>query len=120
VVTRVLVGVHWGRAGDDRPTAARDAVNSAVAQGLDKAIDMPESVVIRGAAGQVFCAGADLNEFSAGRTRELNTERGGFALACFMAVASQGSVYAHQCITQTIDYKEGAFLENRLPQWSGR
>ena len=76
--------------------------------------------MITGAAGQAFCAGAELNEFSDARTRERNTERGGFALACFMAVASQASVYAHQCITQTADHKEGAFLENRLPQWSGR
>jgi len=68
----------------NRP-AARNAVNGAVASGLEAAIDQTEAdpdiwaVIITGAGNQAFCAGADLKEISAGRGAGLRTERGGFA-----------------------------------------
>lgn len=68
----------------DRPQA-RNAVNAAVAQGLEAAIDRCESdpdtwvTVLTGAGPDAFCAGADLKEVAAGRSDALWTERGGFA-----------------------------------------
>ena len=68
----------------NRPDA-RNAVNPEVANCLeaivaeledDKAI---RAVVLQGAGGQAFSAGADLKVVAAGRGRELWTERGGFA-----------------------------------------
>jgi enoyl-CoA hydratase len=67
----------------DRP-AARNAVNGAVAQGIESAIDAIEGdpelwVGIIAGAGPVFSAGADLKAASEGRAGELSTARGGFA-----------------------------------------
>ncbi len=67
----------------NRPEA-RNAVNGALARGLEQAIDELEgddglSVGVLAGAGRVFCAGADLKEIAAGKGAELATERGGFA-----------------------------------------
>jgi enoyl-CoA hydratase len=67
----------------DRPEA-RNAVNGAVASGLEAAVERLEADddlwagVIAG-NGPVFSAGADLKEIAAGRAASLATERGGFA-----------------------------------------
>ena len=68
----------------ERPEA-RNAVNAAVAQGIARAVDITEAdvdtwvIVITGAGGKSFCAGADLKEVAAGRAMSLRTEQGGFA-----------------------------------------
>ncbi|KAA0236501.1 MAG: Short-chain-enoyl-CoA hydratase [Acidimicrobiales bacterium] len=67
----------------NRPDA-RNAVNGAVAQGMEAAIDELENdnevwVGILTGAGPVFCAGADLKEINSGNALALSTERGGFA-----------------------------------------
>src|SRR4029453_16646156 len=68
----------------DRPQA-RNAVNGAVAQGLEAALERVEgdgeiwAAVLTGAGPHAFCAGAALKEISAGRSATLSTERGGFA-----------------------------------------
>jgi enoyl-CoA hydratase/carnithine racemase len=68
----------------NRPDA-RNAVNGAVAAGLEAALDRSEAdpeirvVVLTGAGPHAFCAGADLKEVSAGRSATLATSRGGFA-----------------------------------------
>lgn len=67
----------------NRPEA-RNAVNPAVAQGMEKAIDEVEGdddvwCAILTGTGPVFSAGADLKEIAAGNAAGLNTERGGFA-----------------------------------------
>jgi enoyl-CoA hydratase len=67
----------------DRPRA-RNAVNEAVATGIEAAIDRLEDdddlwVGILTGVPPVFCAGADLKEISAGNAAGLQTERGGFA-----------------------------------------
>ena len=68
----------------NRPEA-RNAVNGAVAKGLEAAVERAESdgdtwaVVLTGAGPHAFCAGADLKEVSAGRVSDLATEKGGFA-----------------------------------------
>ena len=68
----------------ERPEA-RNAVNAAVAQGIAGAVDLTEAdvdtwvVIITGAGGKSFCAGADLKEVAAGRAMSLRTEQGGFA-----------------------------------------
>lgn len=66
----------------NRPEA-RNAVNGAVAQGMEAAIDRLEAddevwVGILTGEGSVFCAGADLKEINAGNGAALQTERGGF------------------------------------------
>ncbi len=66
----------------NRPEA-KNAVNGAVAQGIEDGIDRAEAdddiwVVVLTGAGDVFCAGADLKEINAGNGGALNTERGGF------------------------------------------
>ena len=67
----------------NRPEA-RNAVNGAVAQGIEDAIDKIENDdsiwvgIITGVA-PVFCAGADLKEINAGNAGGLATARGGFA-----------------------------------------
>jgi len=67
----------------DRPQA-RNAVNGALARGLEAAVDELESTdelwagVLTG-EGPVFSAGADLKAVAAGEQEELRTERGGFA-----------------------------------------
>lgn len=66
----------------DRPEA-RNAVNGAVAEGVEAALDqLEDSTELRAGvlagAGPVFCAGADLREIAAGRAQSLSTARGGF------------------------------------------
>lgn len=66
----------------NRPEA-RNAVNGAVAQGMEAALDQFESddglwVAILAAKGKVFCAGADLKEIAAGNGAALSTKKGGF------------------------------------------
>ncbi|MET0728606.1 MAG: crotonase/enoyl-CoA hydratase family protein [Acidimicrobiales bacterium] len=67
----------------NRPEA-RNAVNPAVATGIEEAIDRIEAddsiwVGIMTGAPPVFCAGADLKEVSSGNAAGLSTARGGFA-----------------------------------------
>lgn len=78
------VGAHVALVTINRP-AARNAVNGAVATGLDAAVRETEAdpsiraVVLTGAGDAAFCAGADLKEISAGSGAALWTEAGGFA-----------------------------------------
>ncbi len=74
---------HHGVITIDRPRA-RNAVNEAVATGIEAGIDRVEAdddlwVGILTGVPPVFCAGADLKEISAGNAAGLQTERGGFA-----------------------------------------
>ncbi|MGH3452112.1 MAG: crotonase/enoyl-CoA hydratase family protein [Haloechinothrix sp.] len=67
----------------NRPEA-RNAVNGAVAQGIEDAIDAIEAderiwVGILTGEPPVFSAGADLKEINAGNAAALETKRGGFA-----------------------------------------
>jgi enoyl-CoA hydratase len=67
----------------NRPEA-RNAVNAAVAQGIEDAIDQIEEddtiwVGIITGEPPVFCAGADLKEINAGNAAGLATRKGGFA-----------------------------------------
>ncbi len=67
----------------NRPEA-RNAVNGAVAQGIEEAIDRIEAddatwVGILTGVPPVFCAGADLKEINSGNAGALATKRGGFA-----------------------------------------
>ena len=67
----------------NRPEA-RNAVNGAVAAGLEAAVERVEAdpelwaVVLTGAGPHAFCAGADLKAVSAGQSASLATEKGGF------------------------------------------
>jgi len=66
----------------NRPEA-RNAVNPAVASGIEEAIDRIEAddgiwVGILTGVPPVFCAGADLKEINAGNAAGLATSRGGF------------------------------------------
>jgi enoyl-CoA hydratase/carnithine racemase len=66
----------------NRPEA-RNAVNPAVAQGIEDAVDRIESddsiwVGILTGEPPVFCAGADLKEINSGNAAGLATARGGF------------------------------------------
>lgn len=67
----------------NRPEA-RNAVNGAVAAGLEAAVERIEqepdlwTAVLTGAGPHAFCAGADLKEVSAGNSVSLATEKGGF------------------------------------------
>src|SRR5579885_1358220 len=66
----------------NRPEA-RNAVNAAVASGIEEAIDQIEAddgtwVGILTGVPPVFCAGADLKEINAGNAGGLQTKRGGF------------------------------------------
>jgi enoyl-CoA hydratase len=63
---------------------ARNAVDGAVATGIEHAIDRLEAdpecwVGILAGEGPVFCAGADLKTIASGHAAGLRTERGGFA-----------------------------------------
>ncbi len=63
---------------------ARNAINPAMAQAIESAIDRLEEdeglwTGILTHNGPVFCAGADLKEIAAGNGNSLSTERGGFA-----------------------------------------
>ena len=67
-----------------RRPEARNAVNAEVARSMEAAIDRLEAdddlwCGIVAGEGEVFSAGADLKEISAGRAADLVTERGGFA-----------------------------------------
>jgi enoyl-CoA hydratase len=67
----------------NRPEA-RNAVNGAVASGMEEALDRAEAdddiwVIVLTGAGPVFCAGADLKEIASGNGGALGTSRGGFA-----------------------------------------
>lgn len=67
----------------NRPDA-RNAVNAAVAQGIEEAIDQIEAddsvwVGILTGVPPVFCAGADLKEINSGNAAGLATAKGGFA-----------------------------------------
>ena len=67
----------------NRPEA-RNAVNGAVANGIEEAIDQIEAddsiwVGILTGVPPVFCAGADLKEINSGNAGGLATARGGFA-----------------------------------------
>jgi enoyl-CoA hydratase len=67
-----------------RRPEARNAVNQAVAEGMEACIDRLEDdaelwVGIVAAEGPVFSAGADLKEVAAGNIGGLITKRGGFA-----------------------------------------
>jgi enoyl-CoA hydratase/carnithine racemase len=67
----------------NRPEA-RNAVNGAVATGLEEAVERVEAdpdlwaAILTGAGPHAFCAGADLKEISAGRGAALATRKGGF------------------------------------------
>jgi enoyl-CoA hydratase len=67
----------------NRPDA-RNAINGAVANGIEAAIDQLEadeqlSCGVLAANGPVFCAGADLKLIASGRAAEMSTAKGGFA-----------------------------------------
>jgi len=67
----------------DRPEA-RNAVNGAVANGIEDGIDRLEGdddlwAGVIASSGPVFSAGADLKLIAAGGVAEMETERGGFA-----------------------------------------
>ena len=68
----------------NRP-AARNAINAEVANQIEALVDATEqdpqirAVVLASSHPDVFSAGADLKEVSAGRGDTLSTERGGFA-----------------------------------------
>lgn len=68
-----------------RRAEARNAVNGAVALGLDRAVKSIEAdpdiwtAILTGEGGVAFCAGADLKEVSAGRMQDLFTPDGQFA-----------------------------------------
>jgi len=67
----------------NRPDA-RNAVNAAVANGIEDAIDQIEAddsiwVGILTGEPPVFCAGADLKEINSGNAAGLSTAKGGFA-----------------------------------------
>ncbi|MDM0047883.1 enoyl-CoA hydratase-related protein [Variovorax sp. J22R115] len=92
----------------NRPEA-RNAVNGAVAAALEAIVDATEgdpsirAVVLASSHPEVFCAGADLKEISAGRRASLRTERGGFAGLVFAKrdkpwiVAVDGKALAGGC-----------------------
>jgi enoyl-CoA hydratase len=79
-----LVASHVALVTIDREPA-RNAVNAAVTQGIERAIRLTDSmadvwtVVLTGSGTRAFCAGADLKEVSAGGLRQLITNDGGFA-----------------------------------------
>ena len=79
-----IVEPHIALVTINRPEA-RNAINGAVAQALEAAVDRVENdpeiwaAILTGAGPHAFCAGADLKEVSAGNGASLATERGGFA-----------------------------------------
>jgi enoyl-CoA hydratase/carnithine racemase len=83
-LTTERVGPHVLLVTINRPEK-RNAVNAAVAAGIDAAVEQSENdstiraVVLSSTGTRTFCAGADLNEVAAGRHLALLTERGGFA-----------------------------------------
>jgi enoyl-CoA hydratase len=124
-VTLRMPAPHVALVTIERPEA-RNAVNVSVVQGLSRAVEVTESdvdvwaVILTGAGGKAFSAGADLKVVAAGGAMTLRTEQGGFAgfthrargkpwiaavegfalgggceiaLACDMVVASEASVF---------------------------
>lgn len=83
-VTLEIVRPHIALVTINRPEA-RNAVNAAVAIGLDSAVKKVEgddeiwAAILTGAGGVAFCAGADLKEVSAGNIDSLFTADGQFA-----------------------------------------
>ncbi|RNM12183.1 crotonase/enoyl-CoA hydratase family protein [Nocardioides pocheonensis] len=82
-VVRFEVRDHIVTISLNRPQA-RNAVDAAMALGLEAAVDRLEAdpelrVGVLTATPPVFCAGADLKEIGAGRRDKLRTVRGGFA-----------------------------------------
>jgi len=76
------VNGHYAVLTIDRPKA-RNAVNGAVASGIEAGIDLLEAdddvwVGILTGVPPVFCAGADLKEINSGNAAGLSTKRGGF------------------------------------------
>jgi len=78
------IGDHIALVTLNRP-AQRNAVNGALARALEGYVDQIEAdrsirvAILYASSDRSFCAGADLAEVTAGRVRELFTERGGFA-----------------------------------------
>lgn len=67
-----------------RRPEARNAVDAAVAAGIESALDRLESeddlwAGVLAGEGPVFCAGADLRAIASGQAERLSTPRGGFA-----------------------------------------
>lgn len=75
---------HVARVVLNRPNA-RNAINGAVTLALAAAVESLEAdpdiwvVILQGAGGKTFCAGADLKAVAAGEGRSLFTREGGFA-----------------------------------------
>jgi len=78
------IGEHIALVTLNRP-AQRNAVNGALARALEEyvwQIEADKTIwagILYASSDRSFCAGADLSEVSAGRGRELFTEKGGFA-----------------------------------------
>lgn len=77
------VGDHIALVTINRPEA-RNAVNGAIAEGIEAAVKTSEAdddiwaVVLTGAGDKAFCAGADLKAIAAGEGKALSTKDGGF------------------------------------------
>jgi enoyl-CoA hydratase/carnithine racemase len=130
-----------------RRPEARNAVNAALANRLEEIVKATEAdasvraVVLTGAGGQAFCAGADLKEVSQGGLGNLMTPDGGFAgfvrahrtkpwiaavdgfalaggfeiaLACDMIIASEDAVFGLPEVTRGLIASAGGLF--RLPR----
>jgi len=140
------LGNHVALVTIDRPEA-RNAVSGAVAAGLDRVLAETEAdpevwaVVLTGAGGKVFSAGADLKEVARGNIASLSTPGGGFAgfvhaartkpwiaaveglalaggfeivLACDLVVASEGSAFGLPEVSRGLVAAAGGLY--RLPR----
>jgi enoyl-CoA hydratase len=99
------LGDHIALVTLDRPEK-RNAVNAALARGLDAAVKRAEAdpnirvVILTSSNDAVFCAGADLAEVAAGNAKALYTPDGGFAGITqarrrkFWIAAAKGTVVA--------------------------
>jgi len=78
------IGHHVALVTLNRPQA-RNAVNGAITQGVSAALATIEAdpdirvAVLAARGGKAFCAGADLGEIAAGRSKDLSTPAGGMA-----------------------------------------
>lgn len=139
-------GEHVGIVTINRPEA-RNAVNGPVAEALEKLVERTEAdsdlraIVLTGAGGKVFSAGADLKEISAGNLDKLIRKRTGFAgfvhakrskpwiaavegfalaggcelaLACDMIVAAEGGAFGLPEVTRGLAAAAGGLY--RLPR----